>query len=242
MNKKKILIFSGAGLDAESGIETFRSGDNGGLWSTYKVEEVASIGGWRKDKKKVLDFYNLRRREMKTVCPNKAHELIADLEKYFDVVNITQNVSNLLERAGSANVIHLHGELSKSRSTFDDQLIYDVEGDLNIGDLCPQGSQLRPNIVFFEEMLDKGNLMASKRIASEADVCIIVGSSMQVSPANSIPFLTPETALIYYVDPGEFNIHISDYRKAFFYHIKEVATVGMEKVHKELLEIFKIDV
>ena len=238
MNKKKILVFTGAGVSAESGIKTFRDTKDG-LWYNYKVTEVASVDGWRNDKSKVLDFYNLRRRELNNVTPNKAHEFIAKLEEHFDVTVVTQNVDNLHERAGSSNIIHLHGELTKARSTYDDSIVVDCFGDINIGDRCPQGSQLRPHIVWFGEMLDKGNLMAAKRAAEECDVCIVVGTSMLVSPANSIPFLTKDTSLIYYVDPGDFEMDLPGYRSAFFYHFKEVASSGMEKVYNELKEILK---
>lgn len=235
--KKKILVFTGAGVSAESGVKTFRDSKDG-LWNEFKIEEVASLDGWKKDRKKVLEFYNIRRREMKTVVPNKAHQIISDLENHFDVTIVSQNVDNLHERAGSTNIIHLHGELSKVRSTFDDSIILDWDGDLNVGDKCPKGSQLRPSICWFGEALDASNLVASKRAAEEADVCIVVGTSMSVSPANAIPFLTKETALIYYVDPSEVDFHISDYRKAFFYHIQDKASIGMEKVYTDLMDIF----
>jgi len=137
--KKKILIFSGAGISAESGIETFRSGDDG-LWNNYKILDVATPRGWEKDKNKVLDFYNQRRKQLKLVEPNLGHKIISDLEKYFDVVVLTQNVDNLHERSGSTKVVHLHGELTKVRSTIDPTLIYDWNyEDLNVGDLCKKG-------------------------------------------------------------------------------------------------------
>ena len=237
MSKKKILIFTGAGVSAQSEIKTFRDTKDG-LWYEFKISEVASIDGWRTNKSKVLDFYNLRRREMLKSVPNKAHEFIAKLEKDFDVTVVTQNVDDLHERAGSTNVIHLHGELTKARSTFDDSIILDCKGDINIGDRCPEGSQLRPHIVWFGEMLDKGNLEAAKRAAESCDVCVIVGTSMLVSPANSIPFLTKDDSLIYYVDPGDFEMSLPGYRSAFFYHFKEVASTGMEKIYNELNQIY----
>lgn len=240
MGKKKILIFSGAGLDAESGVETFRSGANG-LWNNYKIEDVATPQGWQKDKAKVLEFYNQRRKQLQTVEPNDAHKIIAELEKWFDVINVTQNVSNLLERAGATNVIHLHGELTKVRSTLDPKLIYDWEyKDLNIGDKCEKGSQLRPSIVWFNENLDPDILKNVNEIASEVNVCIVVGTSMQVSPANSIPFQTKETALIYYVDPSNIDFYISARRKVFFYHHQKPATIGMKEVMDDLIKIYKI--
>lgn len=239
MSKKKILIFSGAGLDAESGVETFRSGADG-LWCNYRVEDVATPAGWRKDKEKVLEFYNKRRQQLQTVEPNDAHKIIADLEKHFDVVNVTQNVSNLLERSGATNVMHLHGELTKVRSTVDPKLVYEWGyKDLSIGDKCEKGSQLRPAIVWFSEQLDENITDRVKEIALESDICIVVGTSMKVSPANTIPFLTKETAMIYYVDPGDLDFYIPKYRRPFLYHFQEVASSGMKKVSDELIEIFK---
>lgn len=236
--KKKILVFTGAGVSAESGIQTFRDLQNG-LWYDYKIEDVATPEGWRKDKSKVLDFYNKRRAQLKDVNPNLAHQIIADLEKDFDVNILTQNVDDLHERAGSTNITHLHGELKKARSTVDPSIVIDCLGDINIGDKCPKGSQLRPHIVWFSEMLDPGNLEYSRLVATTADVCIVVGTSMQVSPANLIPFTTKEDCLIYYVDPGDVDFKISDYRMAFFYHIKEKATTGMQKVYDDLIKIYK---
>lgn len=237
MSKKKILVFTGAGVSAESGIKTFRDSQNG-LWYNFDVKDVASVDGWRKDKAKVLDFYNQRRNEMRSVNPNKAHEFIAKLEEKFDVTVVTQNVDDLHERAGSTNVIHLHGELNKMRSTYDDTIVLDCPGDINIGDKCPEGSQLRPHIVWFGEMLDKGNLLAAKNAADDADACIIVGTSMQVAPANTIPFLTQHNALIYYIDPGDSDFHVPSSRRIYFYHIKESASTGVEKVYNELIDIF----
>lgn len=238
--KKKILVFTGAGVSAESGIQTFRDLQNG-LWYDYKIEDVATPEGWRKDKSKVLDFYNKRRAQLKDVNPNLAHQIIADLEKDFDVTILTQNVDDLHERAGSTNITHLHGELKKARSTVDPSIVIDCSEDINIGDKCPKGSQLRPHIIWFSEMLDPGNLEYSRLVATEADVCIVVGTSMQVSPANLIPFTTKEDCLIYYVDPGDVDFKISDYRMAFFYHIKEKATTGMQKVYDDLIKIYKND-
>jgi NAD-dependent deacetylase len=237
MDKKKILVFTGAGISAESGIKTFRDSQSG-LWYNFDIKEVASLDGWNKDKGKVLEFYNQRRREMKDSTPNKAHEFIAKLEEHFDVTVVTQNVDNLHERAGSKNVIHLHGELTKMRSTYDESTVLDCDGDIKLGDRCPEGSQLRPHIVWFGEMLDRGNLKASRDAAEDADVCIIVGTSMQVAPANTIPFLTQQNSLIYYIDPGEADFHVPSSRSGFFYHINEVATTGTEKVYNELVDIF----
>ena len=241
MSKKKILVFTGAGVSAESGVETFRSGADG-LWCNYKIEDVATPSGWRKDKEKVLEFYNKRRSQLQTVDPNDAHRIIADLEKYFDVTVVTQNVDNLHERAGSTNVIHLHGELTKVRSTLDPSLVYDWGyKDLNIGDKCEKGSQLRPYIIWFHEPLEESIVNNVTEIAFDSDVCVVVGTSMQVSPANTIPFLTKDNALIYYIDPTDrLDFYVPEYRRGFFYHFQDVATKGMNDVSDDLKKIFKV--
>lgn len=237
MKDIKILIFTGAGVSAESGVETFRT-DTNGLWLNHKVEDIATPDGWKKDREKVLNFYNERRRQLKSVKPNLAHEIITKLEKEFDVTVITQNVDDLHERAGSKNVIHLHGELTKVRSTLDTNLVYDWLEDCNIGDKCEKGSQLRPHVVWFFEELDHKITKSASEIASQVDVCIIVGTSMNVAPANMIPHLTKEKCLLYYVDPSD-NWEVPKSRQSFYTHIKERATIGMGKVRNELIEIFK---
>ena len=227
---KKILIFTGAGVSKESGIETFRDAKDG-LWNNYRIEDVATPDGWRKNRQLVLDFYNARRAQLNTVEPNLAHQLIASLEKDFDVTIVTQNVDNLHERAGSKNIIHLHGELTKSRSTFPGSTeTYDCHDDINLGDKCPRGSQLRPHIVWFSESLDPIKIKNAETEAEKCDICIIVGTSMQVSPANQIPFLTKEDCLIYYIDPSDMDFYLDKQRRPFFKHIKEPATIGMQKV------------
>ena len=233
--KIKILIFSGAGIDKESGIETFR---NGGLWENYRVEDVATIDAWKRNPQPVIDFYNMRRKEMDSVVPNAAHYIIAELEKNFDVTITTQNVSNLHEKAGSTNIIHLHGELSTLKSEKFSDTKKPFDSDLKLGDLCPDGGQWRPDIVFFGENLEEKKMKNTKTAANECDVCIIVGTSMKVSPANGIPWQTKETALIYYVDPSELDFYIPEYRRGFFYHIQKPATIGMEEVRLDLEEIF----
>lgn len=236
MKKRKILVFTGAGVSAESGVKTFR--DGGGLWHTFKVEEVAHIDGWNNNPQLCIDFYNLRRKEMGGVMPNDAHKIIAELEKDFDVTVVTQNVDYLHEKAGSTNVIHLHGEISKLRSEYNCDTKKDFTEDLKLGDLCPEGGQWRPDVVFFGEELDFMRMHNTKVAASECDVCIVVGTSMQVSPANSIPWATPELALIYYVDPSDIDFIIPKWRKSFFYHIQKPASLGMEEVRQDLEEIF----
>jgi len=228
MEKKRILIFTGAGVSKESGIETFRDSKDS-IWNNHRIEDVATIDAWRKNKSLVLDFYNQRRAQLKDVHPNLAHQIISELEKDYDVTLVTQNVDNLHERAGSTNVIHLHGELTKSRSTFPGSTeSYDCPGDINIGDKCPKGAQLRPSIIWFGENLDPNNIDKAEIAAGECDICIIVGTSMQVFPANQIPFLTKEDCIIFYVDPSDMDFYVPEFRNDFFHHIKEPATVGMQ--------------
>jgi NAD-dependent deacetylase len=234
--KNKILVFTGAGVSKESGVDTFR--DNGGLWMNYDVHKVAHIDAWKNDPQLVLDFYNMRKNDMLSVTPNLAHEIIAELENDFDVTVVTQNVDDLHERAGSTKVIHLHGEISKVRSENSTEFVYPYDKDIKIGDLAEDGHQLRPYITWFGENLDWKNVKLAEEAASDSDVCIIVGTSMQVAPANSIPFQTKDTALIYYVDPGDVEFYIPRFREHFFYHIAEPATKGMEKMKQELEEIF----
>ena len=231
--KRKIVVFSGAGISAESGISTFR--DKGGLWDEFKVEEVAYIGGWKKNKQKVLDFYNKRRAEMIDIKPNDAHLLVHELENLYDVTVVTQNVDDLHEKAGSKNIIHLHGELNKMRSSKDDKMIFPCIEDIKLGDKCPKGSQFRPHIVWFGENLDPTLLAKAVIEIQNADVMIVVGTSLQVEPAASLLSLTKETCIIYYVDPGELNINMDDNKLAFFYHHKEKATVGMKQVCDDII-------
>ncbi len=233
---KKILIFSGAGLDKESGIDTFR--DAGGYWEKYNVMDVASMNGWRKNRELVLDFYNQRRAQLKDVHTNIAHQIIADLEKDYYVTNVTQNISNLLEKSGCTNVIHLHGDLFKSKSTFPGSTeLFDCTDDIKIGDKCPRGAQLRPGVCFFGENLDPNDLDKAEAAAKECDICVVVGTSMQVSPANQIPFLTKEDCIIFYVDPSEKDFYVPEFRKGFFHHIKEPATTGMQTLLSILKDI-----
>ncbi|MFY0627183.1 MAG: NAD-dependent deacylase [Reichenbachiella sp.] len=195
---KKIVVFTGAGISAESGIKTFRDAD--GLWEGHDVMEVASPEGWSADQELVLEFYNERRKQALNAKPNDGHLALAALEKTFDVTIITQNVDNLHEKAGSSKVIHLHGELFKSRSTLDEKLVYDMEGwELKTGDLCEKGSQLRPHIVWFGEMvpmMDRAALIARK-----ADIFIVVGTSLAVYPAAGLIHYVRESVPKYLVDP-----------------------------------------
>src|SRR5688572_1257475 len=195
---KKLVVLTGAGISAESGIPTFR--DSNGLWEGFRVEDVASPEGWHKDPALVLDFYNQRRKKALEVKPNRGHEILAELEDYFDVVIVTQNVDNLHERAGSRNIIHLHGSLFESRSTKNENLVYPIKGwELNLGDTCEQGSQLRPNIVWFGEMVPLIEVAAYH--AQQADIFLVVGTSMVVYPAAGLIDYVPHDTLKYVVDP-----------------------------------------
>lgn len=196
---KRIVVLSGAGVSAESGLKTFR--DNDGLWNNHKVEDVATPEAWAENMDLVLDFYNQRRKQLYEVEPNPAHHAIADLEKKYDVRVITQNIDDLHERAGSTSVLHLHGELKKVRSSRDPSLIIDLEGwELKRGDLCELGSQLRPHVVWFGESVP--NIIPAAEIASTADILIIVGTSLQVYPAAGLIHYVPKEAKKYLIDPG----------------------------------------
>lgn len=195
--KKKICVLTGAGMSAESGIATFRDAD--GLWEGHDVMSVASPEGWTKNKELVLDFYNQRRAQLKTVKPNKGHIGLTELEEKYEVVVITQNVDDLHERAGSSNIIHLHGELNKVRSLGDESLVYEWKKDLSIGDRCEKGYQMRPHIVWFGEqvpMLDR----AIQEI-HDCHYVIIIGTSMQVYPAAGLVGYAPRDAKVFYIDP-----------------------------------------
>ena len=227
--KKKLVVLTGAGVSAESGIRTFRDSD--GLWENHKVEDVASIEGWYRNPSLVLEFYNARRAQLAQVRPNAAHYAIAELEKDYDVTVITQNVDNLHERAGSTRLIHLHGELTKVRPEncfndmdgFSEETVFDIGTDsIQIGDLAPNGAQLRPHIVWFGEAVPKIN--AAIDAVEAADVMLIVGTSLQVYPAASLYAYANAGIPIYIIDPKELMV-----RDARLVHIKEVATKGMEE-------------
>ena len=198
MSKPKVIIFSGAGISAESGIATFRDAD--GLWENHDIIEVASPQGWQKDPGFVLDFYNKRRSQLLECHPNQAHKKIAQAESELEIEVITQNIDDLHERAGSSEVIHLHGELLKARSTVDPELIYEWEKDIELGDTCEKGSQLRPHVVWFGEAVPMIPV-AMDRIA-KADFLLIVGTSLQVYPAAGIVDALPVDSPMYYIDPN----------------------------------------
>lgn len=196
---KKIAVLTGAGISAESGISTFR--DANGLWENHDIMEVASPEGWMKNPGLVLQFYNQRRKQLKETEPNAAHYYLKNLEKNYDVVIITQNVDDLHERAGSSNIIHLHGELLKMRSEANESLIYNCEGDIQLGDLAEDGTQLRPHIVWFGELVPK--LEEAKKAVEACDILLIIGTSLQVYPAASLIHYQESGKPIYLIDPNE---------------------------------------
>ena len=226
--KKKIVVLTGAGVSAESGVSTFR--DSNGLWENYSVEDVASIEGWYENPALVLDFYNARRAQLAQVSPNAAHIAIAELEKDYDVVVVTQNVDNLHERAGSTRVVHLHGELTKVRPEncfnemdgYSEESVFDIGTDpIYLGFVAPNGAQLRPHIVWFGEAVPKINQAID--LVQAADLLLIVGTSLQVYPAAGLYRYAKEDAPIFIIDPKD--VPLKDHRVT---HIKEVATTGME--------------
>lgn len=223
---ENIVVLTGAGISAESGLKTFR--DEDGLWEGHEVTEVASPEGWRKNKQVVLEFYNQRRRQLKKAKPNAAHRALAKLEEQYEVTIITQNVDNLHERAGSTCVKHLHGELFKARSTVDPNLILDWRGDLCEGDHCRHGAQLRPHVVWFGEQVPM--LAVATKIVQKADALLIIGTSMQVYPAAGLMNSAPNGISIYFIDPhprissGK-NLHV----------LSENASTGVPKVVNKLM-------
>ena len=195
---KKLVVLTGAGMSAESGIKTFRDSD--GLWEGHEVMEVATPEGFQSNPTLVLKFYNDRRRQLFEVNPNVAHKALVDLESKYDVHIITQNVDDLHERAGSKNIIHLHGELRKVRSVKNPGDIYHWENDCKLGDLCKNGHQLRPHIVWFGEAVPK--LEEAATITAEADIILIIGTSMQVYPAAGLVGVAPKGIPVFYIDPA----------------------------------------
>jgi NAD-dependent deacetylase len=225
---KKLIVLTGAGMSAESGIKTFR--DSGGLWEEYDVTEVATPMAWAKDKNLVLRFYNERRRQLKECKPNAGHFGLAKLEQYFDVQIITQNIDNLHEQAGSTRVLHLHGELTKARSTADESLIYDIGyGDINPGDNCAKGSQLRPHIVWFGEAVPMMDEAIS--ITSMADIFVVVGSSLSVYPAAGLINYAPQKASLWLIDPADVSVPLNRNVEV----IKEKASAGVAVLTGRLL-------
>ncbi len=226
--KPKLVVFTGAGVSAESGIRTFRDSD--GLWEEYSIEEVATPGAWQKNKQLVLDFYNKRRHQILQAQPNQAHIALADLERKYDVQIITQNIDDLHERAGSKKVLHLHGEIMKSRSTLDPSLIYTITGpNLNLGETCEKGSQLRPHIVWFGELVPAMEMACYH--AEKAELFMVIGTSLGVYPAAGIVDYVPVQVPKFLIDPANVNTsHIKNLTV-----IKEKAGKGVSKLVSELL-------
>jgi NAD-dependent deacetylase len=231
---KKLVILTGAGMSSESGIRTFR--DSGGLWEEYDVTEVATPMAWAKNRDLVLRFYNERRAQLAGCVPNAGHTGLAELEKHFDVHIITQNIDNLHERAGSTKVLHLHGELTKARSTSDPSLIYDIGfKDIKPGDNCDKGSQLRPHIVWFGEavpMMDE-----AIRITETADIFVVIGSSLNVYPAAGLIEYAPRGASLWLIDPKE--VYVPGNREVEV--IKAAATEGVAVLRERLNYLYGIE-
>jgi NAD-dependent deacetylase len=226
--KKKLVVLSGAGISQESGLQTFR--DMGGIWEQYNVEEVASPHAWDQNPELVLRFYNERRRALWNARPNEGHTGLAQLEEFFDVQVITQNVDDLHEQAGSTRVLHLHGELRKARSTADPSLVYTLSTwQLNYGDRCELGSQLRPHIVWFGEPVP--NISIAETMVKKADIMVVIGSSLQVYPAAGLVSYLAEGKPLFVIDPGL--PHIGNTNALF---IREKATDGVKILFRELMQ------
>lgn len=227
--KPKLVVFTGAGISAESGIKTFR--DSGGLWEEFDINEVATPQAWEKNQRLVLDFYNKRRKQVLEAKPNKAHFALVELERKYDVQIITQNIDDLHERAGSKKVLHLHGEITKSRSSIDHSLVYKITGEeIKLGDKCEKGSQLRPHIVWFGEMVPM--METAYMIAEKADIFVVVGTSMAVYPAAGIIDYSPQDIPKFLIDPSEIKVTGIANLKV----IKEKASIGLPKLASDLLK------
>ena len=226
---KKLVVLTGSGMSAESGFKTFR--DSGGLWENYDVMQVASYDGWLQDRELVLRFYNERRAQLKNARPNAGHIGLVELEEYFDVDIITQNIDNLHERAGSRKVLHLHGILTQAKSTGNDNLVYDIGyNSITIGDTCEEGHQLRPNIVWFGEPVPA--IQEAAHIAGNADIFVVVGTSLVVYPAAGLIDCIPQNIPVYLIDPKE--VRAPHYRNIEF--IKENAGTGIKILIEKLVK------
>ncbi len=229
MMKKKLVVLTGAGMSAESGIATFR--DSGGLWERYPVEQVATPEGFAADPELVLSFYNMRRRELLKTRPNDGHRVLATMEKEYEVHIITQNIDNLHEQAGSSRVLHLHGELMKARSTGDETLVYELDpadSDIHIGDHCEKGFQLRPHIVWFGEAVP---LMAeAEQITRQADIFVIIGTSMNVYPAAGLLDEVRNNVPVYLIDPKDVST-----RRYDIHHLRMGASAGVKELRRLLI-------
>lgn len=228
--KPKLTVFTGAGISRESGLETFR--DNDGLWNNHSIAEVATAAAIKKDFRKVNNFYNDRRREVLAANPNRAHEILKELENYFEVVIVTQNVDNLHERAGSSSIYHLHGEIMRSRPISNTKIFYDQVTDIKVGDRCGiTNAQIRPHIVLFNELLDESIFYSARKHIRESDVFIVIGSSLQVEPAASLVAEGYGLREFLLVDPHDIEMKY----KANYVHVKEKASVGLELMLPQLI-------
>jgi NAD-dependent deacetylase len=229
---KKLVVLTGSGISSESGLKTFR--DSGGLWENHDVMEVASISGWEKNREIVLQFYNERRAHLKNAQPNDGHRGLVELEKYFDVNIITQNVDNLHERAGSSRVLHLHGILTRAKSTGDPALTYDIGyNPINLGDKCELGFQLRPDIVWFGEAVPA--IEEAAALVSTADIFVVIGTSMVVYPAAGLIDYVSKNTPVFLIDPNEVAAPV--YRHIHF--IKEKAGKGVQLLKAKLMEDYQ---
>lgn len=225
---KKIIVFTGSGISAESGLKTFRDSD--GLWENYNIEDVATPQAWHRNRQMVNEFYNMRRKQVLEAKPNAAHLALAKLESKFDVTIITQNIDDLHERAGSKNILHLHGEIRKARSSVDENLIYNIEGwEIKEGEKCAKGSQLRPHIVWFGEQVPELNRAA--RIISGAEIFIVIGTSLVVYPAAGLVDYAPMKSEKYFIDP-----HASENLANQFIIFEEKAGTSVPKLVNKLLK------
>lgn len=227
--KKKLVVLTGAGISAESGLKTFRDSD--GLWMGYNVEDVATPRAFRKNPELVLDFYNQRRKDVAAALPNAAHEALARLEEKFDVLIVTQNIDDLHERAGSSHVLHLHGQIFEMRSEADESVIYEIRGDISVGDTAPDGYQLRPNIVWFEEPVPLIDQAAAAML--QADIFVLVGTSLQVYPAAGLIRYVPQDCPKYIIDKKIPPVH--GYGNIIL--IEKPATEGV----RELLKMLNVE-
>jgi NAD-dependent deacetylase len=225
---KKLIVLSGAGISAESGLKTFRDSD--GLWEGYDVNEVATPRGWKKNPELVLEFYNMRRNNVRDAIPNAAHHGLAGLEKYFDMQIITQNIDDLHERAGSSRVLHLHGEIFKMRSELNESIVYPIREDIKFGDKAPDGGQLRPHIVWFEEPVPL--IADASRLVRKADIMVIIGTSLAVYPAAGlIDFASPHIPKFIVDKNIPYTREIEN-----LYGIQKPATEGIEELTAQLMK------
>jgi NAD-dependent deacetylase len=230
--KKTLVVLTGAGISAESGVATFR--DSNGLWENHSIEDVATPQGWAKNPKLVQRFYNARRQQLPTVVPNEGHKILAKLEKYFNVKIVTQNVDDLHERGGSLNVLHLHGQLTQARGSQDKDKIYDIGyNSIEMGDLAEDGTQMRPHIVWFGE--DVPEIINAVELAAEADIFLVVGTSMQVYPAASLVNYVGIKVPIYIIDPKKPDIELTENMS----YIQAGGGEGLQQLFEILTENFK---